>query len=200
MTCAPETSTTLLRDVASEADNARWEEFVARYRPMMRTYLAVHFPALEADDIVQETLAALVSVLPRYRYAPDETGHFRNYLTGILRNKTLKHCARRVRESAARSRCSPMRKAWGSRDSMARGRTAGSPISQWSSWSRSSCRRRIVPWPVSFSTSAPPSRRCIGAATSIATSSPPTSCGGDGDGTNEKERADGKQAAARATI
>lgn len=58
MTRAPETSTTLLRDVASEADNARREEFVARYRPMMRTYLAVHFPALEADDIVQECFGA----------------------------------------------------------------------------------------------------------------------------------------------
>ena len=33
---------------------------------------------------------ALCKVIPSYRYAPDEKGHFRNYLTGILRNKALR--------------------------------------------------------------------------------------------------------------
>ena len=96
----PETSTTLLRDIASDAKNARWGEFVARYRPMMAAYLKANFPSLEADDIVQDTLVALVAVLPHYRYAPDETGHFHNYLTGILRNKALKQCRKLVREAA----------------------------------------------------------------------------------------------------
>ena len=31
----PETSTTLLRDISSDAGNARWPEFVARYHPSM---------------------------------------------------------------------------------------------------------------------------------------------------------------------
>ena len=84
----PETSTTLLRNIA-DADNARWPEFVSRYRPMMAAYLAAHFPALDADDMIQETFVALFNVLPRYRYAPDETGRFRNYLTGILRRRAL---------------------------------------------------------------------------------------------------------------
>ena len=100
MNGVPETSTTLLRDIASDAGNARWGEFVARYRPMMIAYLKANFPAMEADDIVQETLVALVAVLPHYRYAPDETGHFHNYLTGILRNKALKRCKKLARESA----------------------------------------------------------------------------------------------------
>ena len=86
----PETSTTLLRDISSDADNARWPEFVSRYRPMMLAFLKARFPTVDADDIVQETLIALSKVLPGYRYAPDETGHFRNYLTGILRHKALK--------------------------------------------------------------------------------------------------------------
>ena len=47
------------------------------------------FPNVEADDIIQETLVALCKVLPSYSYAPDEKGHFHNYLTGILRNKAL---------------------------------------------------------------------------------------------------------------
>ena len=45
------------------------------------------FPSLEADDIIQETLIALCKILPSYRYAPDEKGHFHNFLTGIFRNK-----------------------------------------------------------------------------------------------------------------
>ena len=94
----PETSTTLLRDISSDTENARWPEFVARYRPMMLAFLSAQFPALDADDIVQNTLMALASVLPHYRYAPDETGHFRNYLTGILRNKALKQCKKDDRD------------------------------------------------------------------------------------------------------
>ena len=88
----PETSTTLLRDISGDAENARWPEFVSRYRPMMLAYLKTHFPRVDADDIVQETLIALSMALPHYRYAPDETGHFRNYLTGILHKKALKRC------------------------------------------------------------------------------------------------------------
>ena len=94
----PETSTTLLRDISSDAENARWPEFVARYRPMMLAFLAAQFPTLDADDIVQNTLIALAGVLPHYRYAPDEMGHFRNYLTGILRNKALKQCEKDDRD------------------------------------------------------------------------------------------------------
>lgn len=82
----PETSTTLLRNVR-DAEHPRWPEFVAKYRPMMEAYLKAHFPAVEADDVIQETFAALSGILPGYIYAPDEKGHFRNYLTGILRNK-----------------------------------------------------------------------------------------------------------------
>ena len=58
-----------------------------------------HFPSVEADDIIQETLIALCKVLPSYRYAPDENGHFRNYLTGILRNKALATLRKQRRES-----------------------------------------------------------------------------------------------------
>ena len=96
----PTTSTTLLRDIAQDSQHARWAEFVARYRPMMLAYLKTHFPALDADDVIQETLAALAAVLPRYRYAPDETGRFHNYLTGVLRHKALKLSERLARDSA----------------------------------------------------------------------------------------------------
>ena len=89
MADVPSTSTTLLRQMAASSRHVRWGEFVRRYQPMMEDYLRVHFPGLEAEDIVSETLVALADALKNYRYAPDETGRFRNYLTGILKHKAL---------------------------------------------------------------------------------------------------------------
>ena len=88
-TPVPETRETLIHALGKDATSPRWNEFYARYQPMMKAYLASRFPTLdsEADVIVQETLLALVKVLPNYRYSPAETGAFHNYLTGILRNK-----------------------------------------------------------------------------------------------------------------
>lgn len=51
-----------------------------------------HFPLVEADEAIAETLIALVDVLKNYHYDPEETGCFRNYLTGILRHKALRLC------------------------------------------------------------------------------------------------------------
>lgn len=101
MAKVPLTSTTLLKDLAGDARHARWGEFVARYRPMMEAYLRERFPHVEADEIIQETLVALVEALPNYTYSPEETGHFRNYLTGILRHKALRQCRNDVRRHEA---------------------------------------------------------------------------------------------------
>ena len=93
------TSTTLLRDIANDSQHVRWDEFVARYRPMMEAFLRERFPSVEVDDIIQETFVVLCRVLPSYRYAPDEKGHFRNYLTGILRNKALRQLRNEKRQA-----------------------------------------------------------------------------------------------------
>ena len=98
----PETSTTLLRDLAASAENARWAEFVTRYRPMMEAYMRERFPSVEADEAIAETLIALVDVLGGYRYDPEETGRFRNYLTGILRHKALRLCKKAERQGNLR--------------------------------------------------------------------------------------------------
>ena len=104
----PTTSRTLLRDLGKDARSPRWEEFVARYRPMMEAFLAARYPSLaqEADDLVQETLVALLRALPDYRYAPGEQGSFHNYLTGILRNKAAMLLRRRAAESVRDARAS----------------------------------------------------------------------------------------------
>lgn len=92
----PDTSTTLLRDVA-DSGHARWAVFYARYRPMMAAYLQERFPSLEAEDIIQDTFVALSKILPDYRYEPEGKGAFHNFLTGVLRNKALHVLERRNR-------------------------------------------------------------------------------------------------------
>lgn len=104
MNGVPTTSATLLRDIGSSASNSRWGEFVERYRGMMVAYLKANFPTLDADDIVQETLVALSRIMPNYHYDPGTTGHFHNYLTGILRNKALRECDKRARENKLRKK------------------------------------------------------------------------------------------------
>ena len=93
------TSTTLLRDLARDSQHVRWGEFVARYRPMMESFMRERFPSLDADDTIQETLVAVWAALPSYRYAPEEKGHFHNYLTGILRNKALRQLHKDQRQA-----------------------------------------------------------------------------------------------------
>ena len=84
------TSTTLLKALGADANSPRWTEFVARYRPLMESFLLSKFPDVDAEDVMQETLIVLARKLPDYKYAPDTKGHFRNYLLGILKTKPVK--------------------------------------------------------------------------------------------------------------
>lgn len=72
----------------------------------MEAYLRERFPSVDADDVIQETLVAVWAALPSYRYAPEEKGHFHNFLTGILRNKALRQlgASRRQAEIAEKVR------------------------------------------------------------------------------------------------
>ncbi len=96
----PKTSTTLLRNLQSDVKCSRWAEFVARYEPMLRAYLQLHYPRVEADDVLQESFLALMQALPSFRYDPKERGLFRNYLTGIVRNRALQACREQDRRQA----------------------------------------------------------------------------------------------------
>lgn len=81
------TSLTLLETLATDSQSVRWTEFFAKYEPVMRAYLARHFGSLDADDIIQETMKALLERLPDYVYTPDAKGHFKSYLIGIVKHK-----------------------------------------------------------------------------------------------------------------
>ncbi len=95
------TSTTLLKAIGADANSPRWVDFVARYQPIMESFLAVRFPSVCAEDVMQETLIVLVRKLPEYHYDPDSKGHFRNYLLGILKNKALEEVKRQANATRA---------------------------------------------------------------------------------------------------
>lgn len=94
------TSVSLIKAIAADAQSVRWTEFYRKYESPMRGFLAAHYPTLEADDVLQETMLALMKSLPGYRYVPDVSGHFHNYLMGIVKHKAMDALAKRSRESA----------------------------------------------------------------------------------------------------
>ena len=98
----PTTSITLLKDLARGADSVRWAEFYRTYEEPMRGFLRTRFPSVEEDDAIQETMAALVTVLPDYHSTPDEHRHFSNYLIGILKHKAADLLKRQTHESETR--------------------------------------------------------------------------------------------------
>ena len=69
------------------------------YASTIDGFLFKHFPTVDAEDVVQETLRALVEKLPLYEYDPDTKGHFRNYLIGIVRFKAIEQLKRRKRDA-----------------------------------------------------------------------------------------------------
>lgn len=92
---APDTSTALLRELATGADAARWTQFVKWYSPFLHCWLkglkARDMPWLEPamfDDIVQETFVSLVKIFPNGGYRRDRA-RFRTFLHAILRKRAV---------------------------------------------------------------------------------------------------------------
>ena len=92
----------LLKVLGEDSQSPRWREFLRMYASTIDGFLFKHFPTVDAEDVVQETLRALVEKLPLYEYEPDTKGHFRNYLIGIVRFKAIEQLKRRRREADLR--------------------------------------------------------------------------------------------------
>ena len=95
----PKTSRRMLTTLGADFASPRWEQFFAAYEPGLRSYAVRHFPGLDADDLVQDTLLDFVRRLPGYVYDPGAKGAFHAYLVGMLRL-----CARARLRAAARER------------------------------------------------------------------------------------------------
>ena len=98
----PVTSISLLKVLGEDSQSPRWREFLQMYASTIDGFLFKHFPTVDAEDVMQETLRALVEKLPLYEYEPDTKGHFRNYLIGIVRFKAIEQLKRRRREADLR--------------------------------------------------------------------------------------------------
>ena len=71
-----------------EIDNARWEQFDALYRPVIRLFLEQKFGsrlASHAEDVAQEVMIRLVAAFRNRQYSA-EKGHFRRYLAAMSYN------------------------------------------------------------------------------------------------------------------
>ncbi len=100
----PTTSISLLKAIASGTDNARWSEFVRIYEQPMRAFVRARFKSVDEDDVLQESMIALMRRMPDYHYTPDAGGHFRNYLLGIVGHKAKDAVRKQVREAGKRER------------------------------------------------------------------------------------------------
>ena len=92
---APETSTALLRELATGADSVRWTEFVELYTPVLRFGLQClrkgDMPWLAPemfDDIIQETFVSLAKTFPGGGYLR-ERARFRTFLSAVLKNHAV---------------------------------------------------------------------------------------------------------------
>ena len=96
----PVTSVSLLKVLGEDAQSPRWTEFAKKYASTIDGFLYRYFPTVDAGEVVNDTLLALVEKLPLYEYDPDTKGHFRNYLVGIVRFKAMEHLKKRSRDAA----------------------------------------------------------------------------------------------------
>ena len=100
----PATSITLLKAISASSESMRWTEFYSKYAPFMRGFLHIRFPSVEPEDAIQDAMVALMKALPGYHYTPDERGHFRNYLMGVLSHKATDILRRNARQTDIKSR------------------------------------------------------------------------------------------------
>ena len=98
----PVTSMTLLKVLGDDAQSPRWTEFANKYASTIDGFLFKYFPSVDAADVVNETLIALVQKLPVSVYDPDTKGHFRNFLIGIVRYKAIEQIKKRKQEADRR--------------------------------------------------------------------------------------------------
>jgi len=78
------TSRTLLSRLRDPGDQQAWEEFHARYAPMIRGWCRHWFPR-ETEDMVQEVMLLLARRLRTFEYQPAK-GRFRGFLKTVTNN------------------------------------------------------------------------------------------------------------------
>jgi RNA polymerase sigma-70 factor (ECF subfamily) len=96
------TSATLLARLRNRTDTEAWRRLVDLYTPLLSGWLRRYaLQASDADDLVQEVLAAVVRELPHFEHS-GRVGAFRHWLRTILVNRLREFWrANRIRPAAA---------------------------------------------------------------------------------------------------
>ena len=82
-----ETSFSLLDRVRETSDSESWSRLVALYAPLLKRWAGQYeVQDSDADDIVQEVLAVVLTDLPKFQHN-QRTGAFRSWLRTILVNR-----------------------------------------------------------------------------------------------------------------
>jgi RNA polymerase sigma-70 factor, ECF subfamily len=82
-----ETRVTLLSKIRNPGANLAWEEFYGLYAPVIINFaMRSGLDRNRAEDVLQETMMALLRLMPAFRYDRKE-GLFRNYVLTIVRRK-----------------------------------------------------------------------------------------------------------------
>jgi RNA polymerase sigma factor (sigma-70 family) len=103
-----DTSETLLDRLKAENAHDAWQDFFQQYWGAVLRYgrkLGLSFP--EAEDVLQETMVALMRELPRFAY-DRRKGRFRNFLLTIVHRKAAKRWHERQRENRLEGDAAPL--------------------------------------------------------------------------------------------
>jgi len=97
----PKTRTSMIEGCRSPSD-VHWIAFDSKYRPMMAGYLAKNWKSIRDyhGDVINETILALMKILPTYHYERGVTPAFHTFVTLILDRQANK-CWRKNKKYVA---------------------------------------------------------------------------------------------------
>jgi RNA polymerase sigma-70 factor (ECF subfamily) len=96
------TRSSLLSRLKNASDAAGWQYFVDNYgRLVFQVCLRAGLQRQEAEDVVQETVAAVAQQMPRFHYDRSK-GSFKGWLARVTRNHIADFLERKTREAARR--------------------------------------------------------------------------------------------------
>lgn len=94
-----ETTQTLLDGLVA-GNQCRWARFYRDYSPWLEAFLAKKGLAPhDAEEVLHDTLVALVKIMPSYRYDKKRNGAFHSFVLRIAQNKAVD----RIRRTSAYS-------------------------------------------------------------------------------------------------
>ena len=93
-----QTTETLIAGLAAN-DETRWARFYRDYAPYIENTLLDNTPLSPSDveDVIHETLVALVAIMPAYRHDRAGKGAFHSFVLKIAQNKAYDLLRRRTR-------------------------------------------------------------------------------------------------------